>query len=108
MTLSYHVVAVLAIFMEQLISHSLEFFEATMGIQYQYSLSFISDDIQQCVERRCFKAQRRQWIARRQKWLGSYYAQEIRNGYTLSCAIAWINDRLGYGVFTNEYIPRHA
>lgn len=56
--------------------------------------------------KRCQKRAARSRLESRQKWLGSYYCKEIRQGFIPDVSIVWIDDQLGYGVFANRSFPR--
>jgi uncharacterized protein len=88
--------------------HSPKDFETVFGIRYLSSISFCESRAQNKIERRCAKALRKAWISPRQKWLGHYYAHGIRGNIHLDLTIAWIDDKIGYGVWTNVDIPAQA
>ncbi len=88
--------------------HSGEEFEKVFRIPFLPQLKFIDLTTQLNIEKRCVKAIRKKWITPRQKWLGHYYAQNIRGKLPLDLTIAWINDQIGYGVWTDRPIPVNA
>ncbi len=83
-------------------------FREAMGVVYQSDLQFMDEKLHQKVLKRCVKEDRKKWIDPRQKWLGSYYSQEIRAPFNPDVTISWIDPVFGYGVFTNKPIPRNA
>ncbi len=80
-------------------------FEILFKMGYLPQLSFCDTKTQSRIERRCQRALNKEWITSRQKWLGHYYAQELRGLLPLDLTIAWIDPILGYGVFCNKEIP---
>ncbi len=82
-------------------------FEQLMGVSYLSQLEFLVPTLHEKIGRRCMKEDRKRWIDPRQKWLGSYYSQEIQKGSQPDVTIRWISPALGYGIFTNRLIPRH-
>jgi hypothetical protein len=87
--------------------HSPKDFETIFGVSYLAEISFRNIKTQDKIEKRCAKALRKGWITPRQKWLGHYYAKEIRGNIPLDLTIAWIDETMGYGVWTNMDIPAH-
>jgi len=82
-------------------------FEQLMGVAYLSQLEFAASSLYDRIDRRCINEDRKKWIDPRQKWLGSYYSQEIRKAAHPDVTIRWISPALGYGVFANRAIPRH-
>lgn len=82
-------------------------FEKILHIGYLSRLEFIDTKTQFKIEKLCDKALDKGWITQRQKWLGQYYAQGIHGSIHLDLTIAWIDESIGYGVFTNRDIPAH-
>jgi uncharacterized protein len=85
--------------------HSPQDFEKIFQIGFLPRLEFIDTKAQFKIEKKCDKALYKEWITPRQKWLGHYYAQEIRGELPLDLTIAWIDETIGYGVWTNRDIP---
>jgi hypothetical protein len=83
-------------------------FESIFKIGYLPSISFKDGKTQEKIEKRCAKALRKKWITSRQKWLGHYYAQGIQGSIRIDLTIAWIDEKMGYGVWTNVDIPAQA
>ena len=83
-------------------------FKQTMGVDYICELQFATHAIEDKIFQLCEKADRKKWIDPRQKWLGSYYGQDIEQFIVSPTTIAWIDPTFGYGVFANQAIPRHA
>ncbi len=88
--------------------HSPNDFEQIFKIGYLSSLRFKDGKTQEEIEKRCAKALAKEWITSRQKWLGHYYAEEIRGTPHLDLRIDWIDEKIGYGVWTNKEIPSQA
>jgi uncharacterized protein len=88
--------------------HSPKEFESVFSISYLPSVRCIDGKTEGKIEKRCAKALKKEWITPRQKWLGQYYAQAIRGEVHLDLTIAWIDAKIGYGVWTNRDIPAHS
>jgi rhodanese-related sulfurtransferase len=85
--------------------HSAHDFEKIFQIRYLPYLQFFNDTVKKRVQKRCDRAHKKGWITSRQKWLGHYFAEGIRGTLNLDLTIAWINDTIGYGVWTNRDLP---
>ena len=88
--------------------HSPKDFEAIFGIGYLAGINFRDVKTQEKIEKRCAKALGKKWITPRQKWLGHYYAKGIQGHIYLDLTIGWIDETIGYGVWTNVDIPAQA
>ncbi len=88
-------------------SHA-EQFQKEMGVLYLPQLEFIDLKTERKIRERCKREERKKWLDPRQKWLGSYYSKEITQGFTLDVTIKWIDECVGYGVFTNVPIVNRA
>ena len=85
--------------------HSPNDFEKVFCVKYLSGLQYIDVKVQKKIEKRSLKVAAKGWISSHQKWLGHYYAQELSGKVSLDLTIAWIDDRIGYGVWTNREIP---
>ncbi len=88
--------------------HSPADFEQALHIRYLSQLQFSDAKVSGKIEKLHEKALAKEWITSRQKWLGHYYAEGIRGGVPLDLSIAWIDESIGYGVWTNRPIAAHA
>ena len=88
--------------------HSPQDFEKVFGIGYLPAICFNHDKTQKKIKKLCAKALGKEWITSRQKWLGHYYKSSIQGTVHLDLTIAWIDEKVGYGVWTNVDIPAHA
>ena len=88
--------------------HSPKDFEAIFNVGYLPTLGFKDQKTQEKIEKRCAKAFRKGWITPRQKWLGHYYSQEIHGQIPLDLTIQWIDEQIGYGIWTNADITAQA
>lgn len=79
-------------------------FEAFHHLKYSSHLEFSEAALEEKIKRQCANAHAKGKLDARQKWLGHYYASEIRSEYHLDGYIAWIDPAIGYGVFTNRPI----
>ena len=82
--------------------HSPSDFERIFKMKYLSSIQFIDRKTQDRIEKRCAKALTKGWITPRQKWLGHYYGDGIRGTLPLDLRIDWIDEKIGYGVWTNR------
>src|SRR5690349_23201748 len=87
------------------VSTPLSHFKETMGVTYQESIRFKSPEVRLRIEKRCRRAHEKGKLGQRQLWLGAYYAREIAACRTPDVTIAWIDEVMGYGVWTNQDIP---
>lgn len=83
-------------------------FEEIFHVRYLSQLQFCDDKLQLKVQQRCDKALKKKWMTARQKWLGHYYAQGIHGKLPLDLTIAWIDESIGYGVWTNRDLPANS
>jgi hypothetical protein len=85
--------------------HSPQDFERVFHVRYLPHLECTNAKVQRKIEKRCVKALAKEWISPHQKWLGAYYAEGIRGKVYLDLTVRWIDDDVGYGVWTNRDIP---
>lgn len=88
--------------------HSPKDFTEVLGVEYLPHLTFIDSTTESKVLAKCAKAEKKGWILPRQKWLGHFYGKGVRGGVALDLTIAWIDNKIGYGVWTNSAIPANA
>ncbi len=88
--------------------HSPNDFEQIFKIGYLPTIRCKDGKTQTNIEKRCAKALKKEWISPKQKWLGHYYADGIRGSLHLDLRIDWIDEKIGYGVFSNKEIPPQA
>jgi uncharacterized protein len=88
--------------------HSPKQLEEIFPIKYTPVLQFSDGRTHDQIQKKCDKALRKGWITPRQKWLGIYYASGIRGTLSLDLTIRWIDEIIGYGVFTNTDLPANA
>jgi len=75
-------------------------FEALTGAAFIPALDFSSFSLMQDIVEKTRKAHRKGEIAREQLWLGEYYKNEIRTHFFPQVTIRWINDAVGWGIFS--------
>lgn len=93
---------------ETLSIHTPADFEQFFGVAYLPGLRFDTEKTQERLKSLAAKASRKDWISARQKWLGHYYGQSLQHEVHLDLTIAWIDEKIGYGVWTNVDLPAHA
>lgn len=77
-------------------------FEHLFGIRYLHHLEFSDWRLEQWVKKKCTKALKKQKVTEFSRWLGQYHRYEILNGGISDVTIRWIDDKIGYGVYTNQ------
>jgi len=82
-------------------------FKEVMGVEYAKELRFRTPQLQRTVEERCHRAHRNGKLRHKQLWTGCYYAHDILSGKEPDVTITWIDQTVGYGVWTNQDIPAH-
>lgn len=82
-------------------------FKEVMGVEYSKELRFRNANVQRAVEERCQSAHAHGKLRHKQIWTGCYYAKEILTASEIDATIAWIDERVGYGVWTNQDIPAY-
>lgn len=88
---------------DQIRKVSLEELEKLLDMQYLPTLEFQTPAVQTGVIKRCRKYHS---STQKQKWLSEYYRKEILTGYIQPGLILyWIDDTIGYGIFTDRDIP---
>lgn len=88
--------------------HSPADFEEVLRVRYLPRLEPINNKVEERLKKRYERALVKGWITPKQKWLGHYYAAFLERGLALDLKIAWIDPRIGYGVFTERPIPKGA
>jgi uncharacterized protein len=83
-----------------------EQFKNAFGVEYLSHLEFKQEKILKKIQKRVKRADERGDIETRQRWLGAFYAEEIRKGRVPDLVIEWINAEIGYGVFAGSAIPK--
>lgn len=78
-----------------------ERFERIFGIKYITGLQFANWEVEQLVKKQCAKVANRNRIGQNAKWLGTLYSKFIQYPPDPNITIRWINEKIGYGVFTN-------
>lgn len=84
--------------------HSPQDFETIFCLRYTPGIVFQDYKTQTVIAKRTEKALVKQWITPRQKWLGHYYKAGICGTISLDLTIAWIDEEVGFGVWTNRAI----
>lgn len=69
-------------------------------------LIFKNPKVFQKIVLRCQKAKSSGWIESGKIFKGTYYKEEIKTQKIPAISIRWIDERLGYGVFAEQDIPR--
>ncbi len=86
-------------------TYSTQEFERVMQIKFQPNLAFHADKVLKKAEKLSLRAERREELDRKQKWLGVLFAPEIEQGREVDALIQWIDSKMGYGVFATKDLP---
>lgn len=86
--------------------YSVETFEKLMGVTYARHLAFPSKKVYQLVRGLCKEAFEKGMISKRAEWLGVVFRNQIDMGGVKQVSIRWIGDRMGFGLFAEEDIPK--
>src|SRR5687768_6484861 len=81
-----------------------EDFQIAAGHGYISQLEFKDEKTFQRVRTECQIALRKGMITAEIKWLGAFYAEQIRNHFVADVSIRWIDETLGYGLFAEQNI----
>ncbi len=87
--------------------HSPQDFENAFSLRYVSSIQFKDAQTECIIQKRIRKALLKEWITPKQKWLGFYYADGIRGKISMDLTIRWIDEKIGYGLWTNRAISAH-
>lgn len=88
----------------ELFRYSQEEFEKYIGVTYLHHLEFQSIHALAWVRNECKKGLKKNLITTEQKWLGSYYEEEIAQQREPPVFLRWINAEIGWGVFADKEI----
>jgi uncharacterized protein len=80
-------------------------FKEVMGVDYLEQIRFDPLDTKEIIERKCSRAHKKGKLGQRQLWMGHYYSRDILECRIPDVTIAWIDEKFGYGVWTNRDIP---
>ncbi len=84
---------------------TVEQFEGVMGVKYLPRLHYKTPQLRLDIARKTQRAHSKGRLDRKEQWLGHYYAKEIAQAYHPDVTVAWIDESMGYGVWTNRDIP---
>lgn len=87
-------------------AYSIESFEKLIGITYARHLVFPSKKVYQLVRELCKEAFEQGAISKRAEWLGVVFRNQIDTGGVKQVSIRWIGDRMGFGLYAEENIPK--
>lgn len=73
-----------------------------MQIFWTPLLKFSNEELYAKAQKMSFKAMHNGELSMRQKWLGSYYSQEIETGFIPEVSVEWIDEKIGYGVYARK------
>jgi uncharacterized protein len=79
-------------------------FSQVFAVIYTNCLVFNSPRLEESIQKKLA----RRFLSQREKWLGCFYAEDIVLGCSIRLTIAWINQKVGYGVFADQEIAKNA
>ena len=80
-------------------------FEKLFGVRYLDSLEFSNWKVEGYLRKKCRLAHKKGNIEELALWLGKLHKYEVANGADVEVTIKWIDEYMGYGLFTNKKIP---
>lgn len=80
-------------------------FEQQFGVRYLHSLEFANWRVEHYLRKRCAQAYKKGLIEDLTLWLGKLHKREVQEGADIDVTIKWIDERMGYGLFTNCNLP---
>ena len=89
-------------------------FEALTGAAFIPVLDFDGPRVREDIMERTKKMHKKGELLTEQLWLGCYFKKEVESLFFPDLTIRWIDDAIGWGVFTNrafkkmEYITEHS
>jgi uncharacterized protein len=83
-------------------------YESYFHIKYVPHLYFNAPRTLFKIAKRCRRSYRKSQLYVTQLWTGAYYAKEIRSLKIPNVSVRWINDRMGFGLFSDTPIPKKA
>ncbi len=78
-----------------------------LGIEFLPTLKFDKKRILKWTLKACKKALKKELIVKEQRWLGSFYDDEISNQILPNLSIRWIDDDMGFGVFADANLKKN-
>ncbi len=84
---------------------SKEDFHKLFGVRYLDSLEFADWRVESYLRKKCAAARKQGRIEELTIWLGNLHKREIAEGADVDVLIQWIDDQMGYGLFTNRSLP---
>lgn len=86
------------------LEYDIDHFRRVMGIRYLSHLKFADYALLKEVIKEC-PLILRSIIGKENRELGDKYRKEIQEGFVANVTIKWIDNEMGYGVFTNVALP---
>lgn len=83
-----------------------EQFEEVFAIRFLDYLEFDDWRVESYIRKKCAQAHKKGKIEALAIWLGKLHRRQLEAGYHINVTIKWIDEKFGYGLFTNEEITR--
>ena len=84
--------------------YSPEDFQIATGLTYLCDLEYQDEKTQERIRKQCADALKKGYIGSESRWLGAFHAADIRNHHMADVSIRWIDETLGYGLFSEKDI----
>ncbi|MEZ5315493.1 MAG: SET domain-containing protein-lysine N-methyltransferase [Chlamydiales bacterium] len=82
--------------------YSIQEFEEFFGLTYLKQLTFSDWRTEQSIRKKCRSAEKKRKIHPFSRWLGTYHFKELTQHMIPPVAIQWINEEIGYGLFSTK------
>ncbi|MFY7842392.1 MAG: SET domain-containing protein-lysine N-methyltransferase [Rhabdochlamydiaceae bacterium] len=84
-----------------------EIVQKTIGFTYADHLNYHTVSLSSYVEKKISQLKDTEFQTSKQKWFKSYFLKEFKSCFFPDLCIKWVNDKVGYGVFTEKALPLH-
>ena len=81
---------------------SFDRFEELFQIKYLSHLEFFDWKVEKSIRKKCALAKKKGKIGDLAIWLGMLHGKELESGHIPPVAIRWIDEKIGYGLFTTQ------
>ncbi|MCP5469737.1 MAG: SET domain-containing protein-lysine N-methyltransferase [Chlamydiales bacterium] len=81
-------------------------FERVFNIRYLDALEFNDWRTESYIRKKCAQAHRKGNIESLAIWLGKLHGKSMEEGAGIDVTIKWIDERIGYGLFTNQKLKK--
>jgi len=86
--------------------YSIKEFEELFKIKYLPHITFADYTIEKWIHKKCRRALHQDKISDFAKWLGKLHAKELDEARIPAVSLRWIDETIGYGLYTDEPIKK--